>query len=224
MIDNRPLLIDFCCGAGGAAEGYRRAGFRVIGVDIARQRHFPLGDMHFIQAEALAWFDAHNFVNVAAVHASPPCQGYSRMNRVHKREYPMLIEPFRERFQALGLPYVIENVEGAPLIDPITLCGSSFDLKVLRHRLFESNVPLVAPPCNSHKGEFYSPAGHGDPNWRHSEKNPHLKGVGYTERCRRAMGISWMNRDELAEAIPPAYTEWIGKQLMEHINGPSTDN
>jgi DNA (cytosine-5)-methyltransferase 1 len=212
------LLIDFFCKAGGTSVGYSRAGFAVVGVDIEPQRNYP-GE--FVQMDALEaiprmrelWPDA------VAAHASPPCQGYSRMNSVHKRDYPLLIEPVRDALQASGLPYVIENVEGAPLVDPITLCGSSFGLKVLRHRLFESNVPLSAPPCGSHVGEFYSPAGHGDPNWRHREKNPHLKGKGYTDRCRAAMGISWMNRDELAEAIPPAYTEHIGRQLYNYING-----
>lgn len=205
-------MLDLFCGAGGASQGYVDAGFDVIGIDFVPQRHYPYT---FILANALdvtTWprhFDA--------IHASPPCQGYSKMNRVHKREHPMLIGKIRHPMVKTGVPYVIENVEGAPLIDPITLCGSSFDLKVLRHRLFESNIELTAPPCKSHDGEFYSPAGHGDPNWRHREKNPHLYGKGYTDRCREAMGISWMNRDELAESIPPAYTKWIGDQLMEHI-------
>jgi len=206
----RPLLLDLFCGAGGAAKGYANAGFTVVGVDIVPQRHFPFS---FHQREALEFLRIHGR-RFDAVHASPPCQGYSRMNHVHKREYPLLIEPVRDLLIEVGLPYVIENVEGAPLINPVTLCGTSFGLKVIRHRIFETNWDLTGLPCGSHEGEIYSPAGHGDPNWRNREKNPHLSGKGYTERCRRAMAIDWMNRDELAEAIPPAYTEFIGTQLL----------
>ena len=214
-----PMILDLFCKAGGASVGYWDAGFRPVGVDIAPQKNYPF---MFTQGDALEALTSGSLLRgVVAIHASPPCQGYSRMNHVHKRDYPKLIEPVRELLRSTGLPYVIENVEGAPLIDPVTLCGSSFGLKVIRHRLFESNIPLTAPPCGSHEGEFYSPAGHGDPNRRNRSRNPHLSGLGYTARCRAAMGISWMNRDELAEAIPPAYTEWIGRQLLEHINGTS---
>lgn len=213
----RPLLLDLFCGAGGASAGYRLAGFDVIGVDLFPQKHYPY---EFRQQDALEELDRiimWGNGRLAAIHASPPCQGYSKMNSVHKREYPMLIEPVRDALKAIGVPYVIENVEGAPLHTPVTLCGTMFGLKVIRHRLFETNFPVNQPKCNSHVGEFYSPAGHGDPNWRHREKNPHLRGKGYTDRCRAAMGIDWMNRDELAESIPPAYTNYIGVQLMGHL-------
>ena len=212
----KPMLLDLFCGAGGAAMGYYRAGFRVVGVDIEPQPHYPFD---FVQGDAIEFLHAYSRRAVgqrfAAFHASPPCQGYSKMNHVHKRDYPLLIEPVRDLLEPIGLPYVIENVEGAPLKNPVTLCGTSFGLKVIRHRLFESNVTLKAPPCGSHKGEIYSPAGHGDPNWRNHAANPHLSGRGYTDRCRQAMGVDWMNRDELAESIPPAYTEYVGHQLME---------
>lgn len=88
---------------------------------------------------------------------------------------------------------------------------------MLRHRLFEASFPLTAPDCGAHEGELYEPAGHGAPNRNKRARNPHLSGRGYTERCRQAMGIDWMNRDELGEAIPPAYAEWVGRQLMEAI-------
>lgn len=211
---SRPPLLDLFCGAGGAAKGYHDAGFDVVGIDINPQPNYPF---EFIQADALnPPVDLSDF---DVIHASPPCQGYSRMNHVHKRDYPMLIEPVRDLLRRAGVVYVIENVEGAPLDKPVTLCGSSFGLKVIRHRLFESNVGLSAPLCGSHEGEFYGPAGHGDPNRRKREANPHLGGKGYTDRCRAAMGIDWTNRDELAEAIPPAYTEYIGRQLLEALGG-----
>jgi hypothetical protein len=119
----------------------------------------------------------------------------------------------------------VENVVGAPLADQsdlfgrhgVMLCGTNFDLQVIRHRIFETSFPLPAQQCAAHVGEFYSPAGHGDPNWKRREENPHLTGPGYADRCRKAMGIDWMNRDELAQAAPPAYSEWIGQHLLDHI-------
>jgi DNA (cytosine-5)-methyltransferase 1 len=120
---------------------------------------------------------------------------------------------------------VVENVEGADMpTQPdiferygVMLCGTMFGLRVLRHRMFETSFIVEQMPCGSHAGEFYAPAGHGDPNWKRREANPHLSGVGYADRCRNAMGIDWMNRDELAQAIPPAYTEWIGQRLMQQV-------
>lgn len=214
----KPRLLDLFCGAGGASVGYARAGFEVDGIDFHLQPHYPftfvLDNVMSVLEDNPSWLKDYD-----AIHASPPCQGYSRMNHIHKRSYPLLIEPVRNHLLLLGIPYVIENVEGAPLLDPITLCGTMFGLKVIRHRLFETSFPLTAPSgCGSHEGEFYSPAGHGDPNWRHRSKNPHLSGKGYTDRCRAAMGIDWMNRDELAEAIPPSYTEHVGHALLAHLH------
>ena len=138
-----PRLLDLFCGAGGAAMGYHRAGFTVVGVDINPQRHYPF---EFHQADALE-FDVSGF---DAIHASPPCQAFTAYKRRpnHVGDYPDLIWPTRQKLIASGVPYVIENIPKAPLLNPITLCGSSFGLDVRRHRLFESNVPLLAPPCD----------------------------------------------------------------------------
>src|SRR5713226_9004155 len=143
---NKPRLLDLFCGAGGAAAGYARAGFEVVGVDIRPQPRYPFA---FHQADALTCsldgFDAY--------HASPPCQLYSRTHRLWKSSvHPDLVDPLRQRLRATGKPYMLENVPGAPLPGSIVLCGTMFGLGVLRHRLFESNVLLFLPgPC-AHKG------------------------------------------------------------------------
>ena len=141
---SKPRLLDLFCGAGGCSVGYYRAGFEVVGVDIVPQPNYPF---EFYQADALGFdFDPGWF---HAVHASPPCQAYSSLRGFTTTEYPQLIEYVRELLIQTGLPYVIENVVGAPLINPIRLCGSSFGLKVWRHRLFETSfqIPLL-PPCS----------------------------------------------------------------------------
>ncbi len=200
----RPLLLDLFCGAGGAAMGYHEAGFDVIGVDIKPQPHYPF---EFILADALT-FPLGGF---HALHASPPCQAYSTTRTLHDAEYPMLIPEVRSRFEDTGLPYIIENVVGAPLHNPIRLCGSSFDLPIWRHRLFESDMPLMALPCaHPWSPEPLDVTGTGGPGGRHRKP----KGL---EEARIAMGIDWMARSELSEAIPPAYTRFIGEQLLEHL-------
>lgn len=209
----KPILLDLFCGAGGAAEGYARAGFEVHGVDIKPQPHYPFP---FFHRDALM-VDVRGY---DAVHASPPCQGYSTQTADRSR-HARLIEPIRERLEASGLPYVIENVEGARrhLIDPVRLCGSSFGLDVRRHRYFETNWPLEGKPCDHgwqtprfrsldmsmvRKGRLASVVGvHG-----------HINYAGEFELRQRAMGIDWMTNEELVEAIPPAFTEHIGKQLL----------
>jgi hypothetical protein len=150
---SQPLLIDLYCGAGGASDGYHRAGFEVIGVDIDPQ---PLYPFEFIQADALSdvpWMSLYRWRFLAAVHASPPCQRFSDLahRNGNANDWPDLIEPTRQLLKATGLPYVIENVEGAPLMDPVTLCGTMFpETAVIRHRLFETNWPLVAPAHPKH--------------------------------------------------------------------------
>jgi DNA (cytosine-5)-methyltransferase 1 len=212
-------LLDLFCGAGGASVGYHRAGFEVVGVDIDPQPNYPF---RFIQADALDVLERWATGNCDVIHASPPCQAHSDLQKQSKRQYPDLIAPTRAWLRAIGLPYVIENVEGAPLIDPITLCGTMFPgLRVLRHRLFESDLPLVAPP---------HPDGH-PLVFTHDKRKAHygkldqatsfvqVTGGGNATVANKAdaMGIDWMNGRELNEAIPPAYTEHVGRQLLSHL-------
>jgi DNA (cytosine-5)-methyltransferase 1 len=221
----RPRLLDLFCGAGGAAMGYHRAGFDVVGVDIAKQPHYPF---EFHQADALTYplggFDA--------IHASPPCQAYSITKNAHSREHPRLVEPVRARLQGSGLPWVIENVVGAPLLDPVTICGSMFDLRawdhyigqmvqLKRHRLFESQVMLMAPgPCRHVKGMRVGGV-YGGAWSKNRSTDPSVKRTGgYAppdDVQRVLMGIDWMPRKPLAQSIPPAYTEWIGAQLLRAL-------
>jgi len=194
--------------------GYFRAGFEVVGVDIAPQKHYPF---EFHQADALEYLQAH-WQEFDAIHASPPCQAYSRASmqwRKQGTEYPDLIKPTRELLIKIGLPYVIENVPGAPLINPILLTGVFFGLKVRRNRLFESNIALpfhlTQPNAKTNfrmgrpirEGEEITPVGH-------------FSNIDY---AKKEMQIDWMNQSELTQAIPPAYTEWIGKIIMQIEKG-----
>jgi DNA (cytosine-5)-methyltransferase 1 len=207
-------LLDLFSGAGGAAVGYHRAGFEITGIDHAAQPHYPYA---FVQTDALnvltneCWrplIESHD-----VIHASPPCQSYSAYRRrgsgVGARA-PDLVAPVREALIATGKPYIIENIPRSPLLDPVMVCGSSFGLDLQRHRLFESNVPLVAPPCNHDWQTPRFPPATNRANLRCTVE------VG-AYRCHKyapsAMGIHWMNRDELTEAIPPAYTEFLGRQI-----------
>jgi DNA (cytosine-5)-methyltransferase 1 len=207
--------------------GYARAGFEVVGVDLKKQKNYPF---EFRHADALASLDI--FAGFDAVHASPPCQAYSVTKHSHKVEHPKLIEPTRALLKWSGLPYVIENVIGAPLISPITLCGTMFDLKtndtdgrplvLKRHRLFESNALLLQPACRCKEyrdlgvkvGGVY---GGGSVDRAHAEN---VRRGGYTPAGnvrRELMGIDWCTINELSQAIPPAYTEFIGRQLLEFL-------
>jgi DNA (cytosine-5)-methyltransferase 1 len=204
----KPLLLDLFCGAGGAAMGYHRAGFDVVGVDINPQPNYPF---EFHQADALE-FLARGADRFDAVHASPPCQRYSAMSTCRPglaQNYPDLVDPTRNIIEATGLPYVIENVPGSPLINPITLCGHMFGLELYRHRLFEVNFGLVEPLHPPHLKPA-SKAGHWKPGTVMSISG-HMAPIA---KAREVMGIDWTNREELAEAIPPAYTEYVGAQLL----------
>lgn len=214
----KPALLDLFSGAGGAARGYQRAGFCVLGVDIKPQPHYA--GCRFVQADAMTYpldgFDV--------IHASPPCQGYSCASIVHRmagKEYPLLIPEVRERLKLSGLPYVIENVERAPL-QGIKLCGTMFDLGVFRHRIFESNILLFQPDHPYHSGsigdgKYFSVAG-GAGRWKSWGKVHRDISKGTADQWREAMRIDWMTRNEIKESVPPAYTEFIGKQLMEYLN------
>lgn len=227
----RPRLLDLFCSEGGAAVGYHQAGFNVTGIDIdpAVSRRFPYS---FIRADALEYAAEHGH-KYDAIHASPPCQAYSRVAGSMKPEalakYPKLIPAVRELLDSLGKPYIIENVVGAPLHDPVLLCGSMFGLeapdtdgtplRLERHRLFESNVYITAPSDCAHDKAIQVAGVYGGGSARRKGKSPTERRGGYTpaKDVRAAlMGISHMTRNGLSEAIPPAYTRWLGHQLLGH--------
>lgn len=216
-----PILLDLFCKAGGAGKGYADAGFEVVGIDRDPQPRYPF---EFIRAdvfEFLRWWRllGRRQRPFDAIHASPPCQAFSSMRtRWSDREHPELIGPVRARLRASGLPFVIENVEGAPLHAPTTLCGSMFGLEVRRHRLFECSLPVTQPDCD-HVGQgpvvgVYGNTGAGG-NRGLERRRGRTNGVA---DWRRAMGIDWMTAAELTQAIPPVYTEYIGRQLITTIS------
>lgn len=220
MSGQRRRLLDLFCGAGGAARGYQQAGFHVVGVDIAPQPRY-VGD-EFYQADALEYLAAHGH-EFDVIHASPPCQSYSRLRHlpnVKTEYYPKLVGVVRDQLDAIGRPYVIENVEGAPLYNAILLCGVMFDLRIFRHRLFETYPYLLGPAHVEHPKDskslnfrFYSSFEHGA---------THISLAGHAFRRVDAIEAmhgecSWMTRDEMAESIPPQYTHWLGQQLQEVI-------
>lgn len=210
---SKPVLIDGYCGAGGATKGYQRAGFYVIGVDVWPQPNY-CGD-EFVQADFLTF----PLDGAQAVHASPPCQRWTAYGRrpEHVGEYPDLIAPTRTRLVASGAPYVIENIPGTPLEAPIMLCGSMFDLDVQRHRLFETSWGLEDHPWPCRHG-IWAPRYPQATNRRNLRRTVEV-GVWRIPLADqlRAMGIDWMAIEELSEAIPPAYTEWIGARLFEVV-------
>lgn len=210
-------LLDLFCGAGGCSVGYSMAGFEVTGVDNKPQKRYP---GKFIQADAIRYFWRH-WTEFDAFHASPPCQKWSvgcKKIRDEGKEYPDFIEPVRRIFKLSGKPYVIENVPGAPLENYVTLCGVMFGLKVFRHRLFESNVLIPKPIHVKHGsrriGEGYFSVAGGAGRWKSWGKVKRNVSKGTVAEWQDAMGIPWMVRRELTQAIPPAYTEYIGKYLM----------
>jgi DNA (cytosine-5)-methyltransferase 1 len=203
-------LLDLFCGAGGAAMGYHRAGFEVVGVDNRPQKNYPFEFIQMDAFEALERFGPH----FDAIHASPPCQGYSVMRNLgwHKDiDYPLLIEPIRGRLKALDRPYIIENVMGAKL-DANYLCGAMFNMEFYRHRLFETNFFWLSPGHPKHTFEQGMP---GSPKPRAVLMGRRSEYPNHWKLGPEAMGIDWMNKKELTQAIPPAYTEYIGKVLHQ---------
>lgn len=204
-------IVDLFCGAGGASKGYADAGFEVVGIDIEPQPHYPYD---FIQGDALAT----DLPNADLYHASPPCQCYSTSTvpmRRRGKQYPDLIAATREKLKKTGRPFVIENVPGAPLRRDLVLCGSMFNLRVIRHRLFEIHGFIASqPPHLQHKGRstghlrdfgiayYYTVVGHG------------YSTADTKQNWSDAMQINWMNKKELAQAIPPAYTRYIGRRAV----------
>jgi DNA (cytosine-5)-methyltransferase 1 len=209
---NRPRLLDLFCGAGGAAMGYHRAGFEVVGVDIKLQKHYPF---EFHQADALEYCAEHGR-EFDVIHASPPCQDFiPTIPRKHGTGH--FLADVRELLIETGIPWVIENIPGAPMRADYRLCGCMFQLpRLRRQRLFETSWIGFAllPPCQ-HTEHPISVTGHGIPSANFYRDK--LRGPEFGILARKAMGIDWMNGQELSQAIPPAYTEWIGKQLMEHL-------
>jgi C-5 cytosine-specific DNA methylase len=199
----RPLLLDLFAGAGGCAVGYHRAGFEVVGLDVERQPRYPFA---FVRGDALRPpFDLRDF---AVIAASPPCQAYSRATawRGDREKHPDLIAAVRAMLAASGRPYVIETVQEGRrrLHHPIMLCGSMFGLRVQRHRYFEApSLPLVlTPDCRHSKDDF---------SFDHGGKQPE-------SAYRDAMGCEWMTVHDAREAIPPAYTEYLGKLLLTTVS------
>ncbi len=212
-----PRLLDAFCGAGGAGVGYQRAGFEVVGVDIKPQPRYPF---EFHQGDALEFISAHGH-EFDAIHASPPCQSYLNLTRLNEslgqaKDHPDLISATRTALRRAGRASVIENVVGAPLITPIRLCGTSFGLPLRRHRLFESNVGMLGRPC--------AHASFTEPRYWTSFRNAGERRLstvvqvygqtGGLSEWPAAMGIDWMTQQEMAQAIPPVYTEFIGRQLL----------
>ncbi len=216
----RPRLLDLFCGAGGATRGYQMAGFEVLGVDLKESSRY-VGD-EFQPADALQWAERYGHA-FDVIHASPPCQEVSATRHLRDAQGKQgrtvnLIPETRALLVSLGKPYIIENVPRAPLIDPVWLCGSMFGLAVergplRRHRGFESNVPLTAL-LDTHRAQ-------GRPLGVYGSMRDDIPSGGRTvdslAEGRALMGIDWMLWHELVEAIPPAYTEHIGRQVLEAL-------
>lgn len=227
----KPRLLDLFCGAGGCSMGYHRAGFEVVGVDINPQKHYPF---EFHQADAMT-FPLEGF---DVIHASPPCQKFTALRTMHNAKcHDDLLTPTRRRLILSGFLYVIENVPGAPINGTFMLCGTMFGLgipgvaELRRHRYFESNsVFSLIQPCRHGAGVIGVYGGHGRNRKRMPTIGVYGGGHGASlhraekgqknftaDQERQAMGIDWMTVDELSQAIPPAYTEWIGRQLIEYL-------
>lgn len=208
----KPRLLDLCCGQGGASAGYDQAGFDVTGVDIDPQPKYPYP---FIQTDALAYVAAHGH-QYDAIHASFPCQAFTKAARIRGRTHPDLITPGRPLLDATGRPWVMENVPGAPLLYPVELCGCMFaHLGVYRSRWFEvsSGIHLPQPKHQPHI-EPNNKMGRAPKPGERMYVVGNFSGI---PQARIAMDIAWMNRDGLREAIPPAYTRYVGAHLLAAI-------
>lgn len=222
----KPLLLDLFCCEGGASAGYVRAGFDVLGIDITPQPRYPY---RFLQADALgllSWLiDSHAIRQFAAIHASPPCQRYSTLKSMTTHQYADLLAPTRELLMTSGLPWILENVATAPMHQGIEICGTALGLNVRRHRRFDSSHLLYGPGMCRHNPDNVNVYGHGAWNYRPRSDDPRIKHwTRKTQQCplpvaaaKEAFEASWMTQHGLAECIPPAYTEFLGRQLLTVI-------
>jgi DNA (cytosine-5)-methyltransferase 1 len=222
-LEQRPILLDLFCGAGGCTKGYQDTGFEVVGVDIEPQPNF-CGE-HLVQMDALLFVSLllagesaqdWRLGDVAAIHASPPCPAHSSLNGWSgETTSPDLVPSTRLWLEKTGLPYVIENVPGAPLVNAVQICGQALGLKVRRHRLFEANFPIMVPPCHHPEPPVIVVGGSigrkvFDP--RRKAKAPSF------EEAKNVMEMPWARkRQEVVNAVPPAYTRLIGEQLQVHL-------
>ena len=212
-------LLDLFCGAGMASDGYQAAGFdKIVGVDINPQPDYPY---EFWQADAISWLENNSVESFAAIHASPPCQMHTRAKHLRKAQggeskYPDLLTPTLELLRNIDIPWVAENVPGAPgMEDAVVECGSSYGLGVRRHRMFKSNIPLVGSVCD-HKAQ-------GRPWGVYHVMNDQVPQGG---RTVRTLGQGWevmgVNREipwkSLKEGFPPAYTRHIGSQILSWLD------
>lgn len=202
----RPVALDLFCCQGGASYGLDAAGFQVVGIDIVPQPNYPFP---FIRADAITALPT----GFDFVWASPPCQAHTLAQRIQRRDHPDLIEPTRAMLRASGIPYVIENVVGAPLERPIMLCGAMFNLLTYRHRLFECSFPIDPPPHPDHDAPIRKM---GRPV-RDGEMMHIVGNFSGVQKARDIMGTQWMNRDGLREAIPPAFAKFIGLAALSAI-------
>lgn len=229
----KPRLADLYCCAGGAGMGYARAGFEVVGFDIANQPNYPF---EFAQGDVLALDPAVLAREFDAIHASPICQGLTRMRAPGRKEHPNLIPATLKLLRATGLPWIIENVEGAEAFMPgaITLCGSMFpELQydgawLKRHRLFKASFP-ISPPCECRHDKARPVGGVYGGHARRRSARHGGRGTadawpgGHRAAMSALMGMDWGTADELSEAIPPAYTEWLGAQMLAEVGRMKAD-
>lgn len=217
----KPILLDTYCKAGGSTKGYQRAGFYVVGVDTEPQPHY-CGD-EFFQSDAITFISKYGR-DFDLIGASPPCQAYSVTKAMHDNKHPDLVAATREALQATNKPYAIENVPGAPLKNYVMLCGTMFGLRVIRHRLFECNPQILMSPFSCcHWGRA---TGSGSSRHKKARSGTVSLSDGFVfvtvcgndylgDEGRMAMGIDWTTKAELSQAVPPAYTEWIGRRMRE---------
>lgn len=214
-----PTLLDLYCGAGGAAVGYHRAGFdKIIGVDNRTQKNYPFGG---VLMDAIKALQSKSLSKVDLIHASPPCQFYSVASFMYEGHQDLIAET-RYWLEQSGRPYIIENVPRAPLLYPIQICGSGLGMqRIRRHRLFESNFPLVGTEC---RHEILIEPLTVTGNSENSKSYPYRSLPHGLEARQEAMGINWMNSKELSQAIPPAFTEFIGRQFLQLPLNQYSDN